>query len=262
MRASLSNMTLEHAVPILDASIVSRLGGSWRKLSPILFEEVFGPMLKRPRSLRRPEIEGARERARRASRAAHLAAWTLQQLMGQLGDRAAHASLGYYLGVGWGQAPAEQISGELGDELSEASLAAIARRHITTNDPHLIFESMRGFPLCYSAINEEVRGPPMALASRGSATFAALYEAAWSILEEEVEVAIAGGVDCILDPVSRILFEHQGFTRLGLDLAEGAAMLALGHMEGRRHMAWLRGVAWESAQGSDPVEMISGIDWR
>jgi hypothetical protein len=84
---------------------------------------------------------------------------------------------------------------------------------------------MNNYTLCHAAIREGLRGPNAALFSRGAGTVLALAEAHHAVAQAECEVAIGGGADSALHPVTWAELRRDGeeLTTPG----EGAALLAL-----------------------------------
>ncbi|MCE9572562.1 MAG: hypothetical protein K8W52_05350, partial [Deltaproteobacteria bacterium] len=69
-------------------------------------------------------------------------------------------------------------------------------------NPLLAFQLMNNFTMCHAAIQEGIGGPSGALFSRGAGTIAALAAARRSVEDGDCAIAIAGGADSALHPVT------------------------------------------------------------
>jgi hypothetical protein len=92
-------------------------------------------------------------------------------------------------------------------------------------NPLFAFQLMNNYTLCHAAIREGLRGPNAALFSRGAGTVHALAEALHAVAAGECEVALGGGADSALHPVTWAELRREG--EKGMVPGEGAALLAL-----------------------------------
>ena len=99
---------------------------------------------------------------------------------------------------------------------------------LTAANPLFAFQLMNNFTLCHGAILGGLHGPNSAFFSRGAGTVTALREAAFAVAGDEAPIALAGGSDSALHPVTRAELGRGGWIASDLAPAEGAALLALG----------------------------------
>lgn len=171
---------------------------------------------------------GPPPRARKMmTRGALLAALGLRDLAAAL-DRPLHDA-GFFLGVGASAGPMEDVVPMLAASIGDDgfSLARFGRAGLAACNPLLAFQLMNNFTLCHAAIQEGVGGPSGAFFSRGGGTATALVEARAAIAAGDCAVAIAGGADSALHPVTWAELVRDGFAAGGLVAGEGCALVAL-----------------------------------
>ncbi len=220
------------AVAIAGAAAISRYGASWRGLARALIDGTPLPGVPAETPLANPKARNARKMM---SRGAYLAAATLAELMREVSwSPEQREGAGYYLGVGASGGSLEDVSALLDASIvagptgePEFSTVAFGEHGLAACNPLLAFQLMNNFTLAHGAIFEGIGGPNSALFSRGSGTTAALIEAVHAIASGDCDRAIAGGADSALHPVTMAELAREGFTAIGLDGSEGAALLAL-----------------------------------
>ncbi len=134
---------------------------------------------------------------------------------------------GFFLGVGASGGAVEELEAMLGASFSEDhfDLDRFGAAGLGACNPLFAFQLMNNYTLCHAAIREGLRGPNAALFSRGAGTVLALAEAHHAVAQGECEVALGGGADSALHPVTwaELCREGEGNVTPG----EGAALLAL-----------------------------------
>ncbi len=134
---------------------------------------------------------------------------------------------GFFLGVGASGGAVEELEAMLGASFSEAhfELGQFGTGGLGACNPLFAFQLMNNYTLCHAAIREGLRGPNSALFSRGAGTVLALAEAHHAVAQGECPVALGGGADSALHPVTwaELRREGDGDATPG----EGAALLAL-----------------------------------
>ncbi len=115
---------------------------------------------------------------------------------------------------------------------------ALASRGLQLLNPLYAFQLMNNFALCHAAIACGLQGPNGAYFSRGSGTVHAVRAAAAAVAEGLCPLALAGGADSALHPVTRAELARDG--EASEPLGEGAAWLVLGR-DGmaEQPLAWL-----------------------
>jgi hypothetical protein len=134
---------------------------------------------------------------------------------------------GFFLGVGASGGAVEELEAMLGASFSEDrfDLGQFGTAGLGACNPLFAFQLMNNYTLCHAAIREGLRGPNAALFSRGAGTVLALAEAHHSVAQGECEVALGGGADSALHPVTWAELRREG-EQEALP-GEGAALLAL-----------------------------------
>ena len=113
-------------------------------------------------------------------------------------------------------------------DAGQFDLARFGAAGLTAANPLFAFQLMNNFTLCHGAILGGLQGSNSAFFSRGAATVTALREAAFAVASDETPIALAGGSDSALHPVTRAELGRGGWIANDLAPAEGAALLALG----------------------------------
>lgn len=134
---------------------------------------------------------------------------------------------GFFLGVGASGGAMEELEAMLDASFSEQhfDLGRFGTGGLGACNPLFAFQLMNNYTLCHAAIREGLRGPNAAIFSRGSGTVLALAEARHAVAVGDCEVALSGGADSALHPVTWAeLSREEG---AGVVPGEGAALLAL-----------------------------------
>jgi hypothetical protein len=134
---------------------------------------------------------------------------------------------GFFLGVGASGGAVEELEAMLGASFSAEGfeLGQFGAAGLSACNPLFAFQLMNNYTLCHAAIREGLKGPNAAIFSRGAGTVLALAEAHHAVASGECELAIAGGADSALHPVTWAELRRDGE---GVSLpGEGAALLAL-----------------------------------
>lgn len=223
---------VQRSVAIAGASAISRYGATWRGLARALSDGGSFPGVPAEAPLANPKARNARKMM---SRGAYLAAAALAELMRDLGWSAEHREgAGYYLGVGASGGSLDDVTALLDASIVEGShgtrefsTVAFGEHGLAACNPLLAFQLMNNFTLAHGAIFEGLGGPNGALFSRGSGTTAALIEAVHAIASGDCDRAIAGGADSATHPVTTAELAREGVTPHGLEVSEGAGLLAL-----------------------------------
>jgi hypothetical protein len=134
---------------------------------------------------------------------------------------------GFFLGVGASGGAVEELEAMLDASFSreQFELGRFGTGGLGACNPLFAFQLMNNYTLCHAAIREGLRGPNAALFSRGAGTVHALAEAHHAVAAGECEVALGGGADSALHPVTWAELRREG--EEGLVPGEGAALLAL-----------------------------------
>lgn len=215
-------------VYVIAAAALTPLGLGWRGLAGRLARG------ERPRTRAVPPLPPAAEpceprHQKMMSRAAYLAAAAVKLV---LGDEAVTAlglsppELGCFLGVGASGGDMNELEAMLGPSVAGAQfqLGRFGDAGLRAANPLFAFQLMNNFTLCHAAILAGLQGPNAAFFSRGAGTVTALREAAFAVGGGEVPLALAGGADSALHPVTALELGRAGVA----PLSEGAAILALG----------------------------------
>lgn len=135
--------------------------------------------------------------------------------------------MGFFLGVGASGGAVEELEAMLDASFSreQFELGRFGTGGLGACNPLFAFQLMNNYTLCHAAIREGLRGPNAALFSRGAGTVLALSEAHHAVAAGECEVALGGGADSALHPVTWAELRREG--EEGLVPGEGAALLAL-----------------------------------
>ena len=146
-------------------------------------------------------------------------------------DRDDVSDVGMYMGVGASGGSVVQLETMLAASMDTGalSLADFGRHGLRACNPLFAFQLMNNFTMCHAAILSGMRGPNMALFSRGGGTVCALAEAIHALEDpsEPCERALVGGADTALDPVTRSELIRAGWLAEGFVPAEAAGLLAL-----------------------------------
>jgi Beta-ketoacyl synthase, N-terminal domain len=167
-------------------------------------------------------------RARKTmARGALLAATAMADLVRALGPGRA-AGAGCFLGVGASAGAMPDLHAMLGAAIVDGawSIARFGGPGLAACNPLLAFQLMNNFTMCHAAIQEGVSGPSGAYFSRGAGTVAALRAAVDSVGDGDCAIAIAGGADSALHPVTWAEMVRDG--RGECVPGEGAGLIAIG----------------------------------
>lgn len=162
------------------------------------------------------------------SRSAALAVPAAREALTGAGWRGAGEEVGFFMGVGASAVDLDEVAallgaGQTGQRFDER---AFGEHGMAAAHPLLSFQLMNNFSLCHTAILEGLRGPSVALFSRGAGTTQALEEALASLREGECQRALVGGADAV-HPATWAERVRGGATQRGEVPGEGAAFLAL-----------------------------------
>jgi len=219
-------------VYVRGVAALSGFGIGWRGLA------AFARRGQRAAALQVPPLDAAHEpcepRQRKLmSRAAYLGAAAIKQALRDLdGDRAIPpdgSGVGLYMGVGASGGDLGELEAMLGASLADGAfdLERFGGAGLLAANPLFAFQLMNNFTLCHGAILAGLQGSNAAFFSRGSGTVGALREAAFAVAEAQAPLALAGGADSALHPVTSAELARAGWVAGGLAPAEGAALLAL-----------------------------------
>ena len=146
---------------------------------------------------------------------------------------------GFFLGVGASGGAVEELEGMLDASFLEDrfDLGRFGTAGLGACNPLFAFQLMNNYTLCHAAIREGLRGPNAAIFSRGSGTVLALAEAHHAVAASDCEVALGGGADSALHPVTWAeLRREEGEAVVP---GEGAALLALAAPDHARPLGFL-----------------------
>lgn len=134
---------------------------------------------------------------------------------------------GFFLGVGASGGAVEELEAMLDASFLEDrfDLGRFGAAGLGACNPLFAFQLMNNYTLCHAAIREGLRGPNAAIFSRGSGTVLALAEARYAVAAGDCEVALGGGADSALHPVTWAELRREEGE--GVVPGEGAALLAL-----------------------------------
>jgi hypothetical protein len=216
------------AVYVVGAAALTRFGLGWRGLAaraaanePPAGTEV--PALA-------PDEDPCEPRHRKMmSRAAYLAAAAVHSALREpaVADLAVRpADTGLFLGVGASGGDIPELEAMLRESVAGDAfqLGRFGDAGLRAANPLFAFQLMNNFTLCHGAILAGLEGPNAAFFSRGAGTVRALREAAFAVAEGDAPVALAGGADSALYPVTAFELGRSGPT---VRPSEGAAVLAL-----------------------------------
>ncbi|MBK9035406.1 MAG: hypothetical protein IPL61_29815 [Myxococcales bacterium] len=217
-------------VAIVAAAGVSPIGGGWRGLA----ERARATAATPTRPVADAALVAVPVRARKTmSRGALLAAAAMHELVAALPAEALRAA-GCFVGVGASGGSTAELHAMLRASMDGAtwSLARFGGPGLAACNPLLAFQLMNNFTMAHAAIQEGVgAGVHGALFSRGAGTVHALIEAVAAIEDDDAPIAIAGGADSALHPVTWAELErcHGGWSGVP---GEGAALVAVARGEG------------------------------
>jgi len=222
-------------VYVQGVSALSAFGAGWRGLA------AFVRRGERPAAIEVPALaandEPCEPRQRKLmSRAAYLGAAAIKLSLRARGGSPAIANPGseagvaFYMGVGASGGDMAELEAMLRASVNgtQFDLARFGEAGLTAANPLFAFQLMNNFTLCHGAILGGLQGTNSAFFSRGAGTVTALREAAFAVATGEAPVALAGGADSALHPVTRAELGRGGWIARDLAPAEGAALLALG----------------------------------
>ena len=249
---------LPRPLPIVGASALGPWPGRWQDLGDALLDGLrpAQPQALLPEDAQAPAMRRLRSRM---APSALMAALALEQLLQTLGlTPEQRLQLGYYLGVGASGGDVEQLHAMLRPCMIDGrfDLGAFGQAGLAACSPLYAFQLMNNFTMCHGAILSGVGGPNAALYSRGAGTAWALAQAAWAVLEGDCALAVAGGADSALHPVTRAELRRGWPLRErpdALTLTEGVALLALGQADSPP-------LAWLSAAGSLSAAQVEQLD--
>jgi hypothetical protein len=163
------------------------------------------------------------------SRAAYLAAAVVHAALREPAVaelEARPADTGLFLGVGASGGEIPELEAILRESVAGDAfqLERFGDAGLRAANPLFAFQLMNNFTLCHAAILAGLEGPNAAFFSRGAGTVRALREAAFAVAEGQASVALAGGADSALYPVTAFELARGGAP---LPPSEGAAVLAL-----------------------------------
>ncbi len=133
-----------------------------------------------------------------------------------------------FMGVGASGGEIPQLERILKASMGEDGFSEqrLCRRGVRACSPLFTFQLMNNFTLCHGSILEGVAGANGAFYSRGLGTVRALNEAWWALEEGTSAVALAGGADDALYPVTQDEIRRRGGDG-GAPPSAGAGVLAL-----------------------------------
>jgi Beta-ketoacyl synthase, N-terminal domain len=233
-------------VAVVAAAAVSARGLGWRGLGRILCLGGLSPTpceaLGGVRAAQVPtlpaELDVEPRQRKLMSRGARLACVAARQIFSEA-PSLPREETGFFLGVGASGGAVEELEAMLGESFSEQRFqpGRFGGAGLNACNPLFAFQLMNNYTLCHPAIREGLRGPNAALFSRGAGTVLALAEAHHAVASGECEVALGGGADSALHPVTWAeLCRDEGED---LFPGEGAALLALAPATTARPLAIL-----------------------
>lgn len=168
------------------------------------------------------------------SRGARLGAIALKQALGDACWAQNREEIGFFFGVGASGGSMTELSEMLAASTHDGQFSPtrFGSAGLAACNPLFAFQLMNNFTLCHGAILDGVAGPNSAFYSRGNGTLAALFEAAHAIAEGDCELALAGGADSALHPVTWAELVREGSAKNGFIPGEGAGILALAREAG------------------------------
>lgn len=240
----MSASRIDPPIAIRAAAAVSAFGLSWRGLGRAIREGSlsFSPSNELSRThpgtlasevgpIPAASDAGDARQRKLMARAARLAAIAARLALKEAAPNEAEdrGEIGFYLGVGASGGAISDLEAVLrasieGDRIS---LTRLGDEGLSATNPVATFQLLNNFTLAHAAILEGLGGPNGAFFSRGGGTVFALMEAAAAIAEGDCRLALAGGADSALHPVTWAELAREGKAASGLVPGEGAAMLAL-----------------------------------
>jgi hypothetical protein len=221
-------------VTVVAASAVSARGLGWRGLGRAMREgeQVATPCAALGGTLAAqvpalPATEDVEPRQRKLmSRGARLSCMAARSLFLEA-PSLPRDETGFFLGVGASGGAVEELEAMLDASFSEErfELDRFGASGLGACNPLFAFHLMNNYTLCHAAIREGLRGPNAALFSRGAGTVLVLAEAHHAVATGECEVALGGGADSALHPVTWAELRREG--EMDVMPGEGAALLAL-----------------------------------
>jgi hypothetical protein len=216
------------AVYVVGAAALTPFGLGWRGLAARAAANE--PPARTEVPALAPDDDPCEPRRRKMmSRAAYLAAAAVRAALrvpavAALGVRP--ADTGLFLGVGASGGEIPELEAMLRESVAGDAfqLGRFGDAGLRAANPLFAFQLMNNFTLCHGAILAGLEGPSAAFFSRGAGTVRALREAAFAVAEGEAPVALAGGADSALYPVTTFELGRSGPP---VRPSEGAAVLAL-----------------------------------
>jgi hypothetical protein len=162
------------------------------------------------------------------SRAAYLAAAVVRAALREPGVAALAippSEIGCFLGVGASGGEIPELEAMLRESVAGGAFRPdrFGDAGLRAANPLFAFQLMNNFTLCHGAILAGLEGPNAAFFSRGAGTIRALREAAFAVAEGDAPVALAGGADSALYPVTTFELARAAVSRP----SEAAALLTL-----------------------------------
>jgi len=147
---------------------------------------------------------------------------------------------GFFLGVGASGGAVEELEAMLAASFPQEQfdLSRFGNAGLGACNPLFAFQLMNNYTLCHAAIREGLRGPNAALFSRGAGTVLALAEARHAVASGECDVALGGGADSALHPVTWAELRRGG--EEGMVPGEGAALLAMAAADHGQSLGFLQ----------------------
>jgi 3-oxoacyl-[acyl-carrier-protein] synthase II len=165
-------------------------------------------------------------------------------------DGRSEPGVGLFMGVGASGGDLAELEAMLGASVEGGQFdwGRFGGAGLLAANPLFAFQLMNNFTLCHGAILSGLQGPNGAFFSRGAGTVTALREAAFAVAAGEAAVALAGGADSALHPVTAAELARGGWIARGLAPAEGAALIALAAPASAPPPAGARGVSLVRAE--------------
>lgn len=216
------------AVYVAGAAALTPFGLGWRGLAARVAADELPARSEVPALT--PDDDPCEPRHRKMmSRAAHLAAAAVHAALREpaVADLDVRpADTGLFLGVGASGGELPELEAMLRESVAGGAfqLDRFGEAGLRAANPLFTFQLMNNFTLCHGAILAGLEGPNAAFFSRGAGTVRALREAAFAVAEGEAPLALAGGADSALYPVTAFELGRSGPP---VRPSEGAAVLAL-----------------------------------
>jgi Beta-ketoacyl synthase, N-terminal domain len=235
------------SVAVIAASAVSAQGLGWRGLGKAMREggtaaspcRALGGILAAQVPVLPAEQDVEPRQLKLMSRGARLSCVAARSLFRE-SPSLPREETGFFLGVGASGGAVEELEAMLGASFSQEQfdLGRFGNAGLGACNPLFAFQLMNNYTLCHAAIREGLRGPNAALFSRGAGTVLALAEAHHAVASGECEVALGGGADSALHPVTWAELRREGAE--GMVPGEGAALLALAAADHERPLGFLQ----------------------